>query len=145
MKRIDCYEVSITMIVTMKNSVAIECGEGQRYFVLKMECCWILYLSCNSQPRSLEMNQTFSHVFCPAPNKCRRGLQRGICAESFLRRKVLSAISWKRSTRRQHNSRAVAQQWPSKKIPGTKPTRCNQPIWWMTTGPWPASSRLTSL
>lgn len=114
------------MIVTMKTSVAIECGEGEQYFVLRMECCWILYLSCHSQPSSLEMNQTF----CPAPNKCRRGLQRGICAESFLRR--VSVF------RQYHgsdlpatgtgNSRAVCTTVNLQKDSRDKPTRCNQLI-----------------
>lgn len=109
------------MIVTMKTSVAIECGEGEQYFVLRMECCWILYLSCHSQPSSLEMNQTFSHVFCPAPNKCRRGLQRGICAESFLRRVFFPPIPWKQL---KGSCTTVTLQKDSR----DKPTRCNQLI-----------------
>lgn len=117
------------MIVTMKTSVAIECGEGEQYFVLRMECCWILYLSCHSQPSSLEMNQTFSHVFCPAPNKCRRGLQRGICAESFLRRVFFPPIPWKRSTRNRHRQlKGSCTTVTLQKDSRDKPTRCNQLI-----------------
>ena len=79
--------------------------------------------------------KTFSHVFCPAPNKCRRGLQRGICAESFLRRVSVffPPIPWKRSTRNRHRQLkgSLHNRDPPKRFQG-QAYKVQPTDWWMT-------------
>ena len=127
---------SITMIVTMKNSVAIECGEGEQYFCTQ-DAVLLNIVPQLPQPTEQLGSESKPSPMCsvPAPNKCRRGLQRGICAESFLRRVSVffPPIPWKRSTRNRHRQLkgSLHNRDPPKRFQG-QAYKVQPTDWWMT-------------
>ena len=124
------------MIVTMKTSVAIECGKGELYFVLRMECCWILYLSCHSQPEQLgnESNllpSVLSRTEQMQERIAERNLRWIVPAQGVLSANTMEAIYPQQAQATQgqlHNSD------PPKRFQD-KPTRAykvQSTDWWMT-------------